>query len=140
MFVKPMLANTVEKSFDSDEWVFENKYDGYRAIAVVNPDKMELFSRNHLSFTEDFKPIAEELKKIKHTVVLDGEVVVENASGTSDFQMLQNYIKTGKGALKYYAFDILNLDGNDVTHLSLLQRKELLKLLLQSQKLKTNRI
>jgi bifunctional non-homologous end joining protein LigD len=134
-FVKPMLANITEKPFDDSEWVYENKYDGYRALAVINTDSVQLFSRNELSFNTNFKPVVEELKKIKHTVVLDGEVVVEDKSGRSDFQMLQNYIKTGKGILKYYVFDILTLDGNDVTDLSLLERKELLQLLLKKQKL-----
>ncbi|MCF6133243.1 DNA ligase D [Flavobacterium wongokense] len=130
-----MLANTTEKPFDSDDWIFETKYDGYRTIAVINQDKVELFSRNQLSFTDNFKPIAESLKNLPHNAVLDGEVVVENATGKSDFQLLQNYIKTGKGSLKYYVFDILELDGNDLTNLSVLQRKELLELLLRNQKL-----
>ncbi|SFD98698.1 DNA ligase D [Flavobacterium phragmitis] len=128
-FIKPMLANTFEKTFDNEEWIFENKYDGYRTIAVINPDQIELFSRNKISFTASFKPIADELRKIDHTVVLDGEVVVENDSGQADFQMLQNYLKTGLGHLKYYVFDLLNLDGNLLTELSLLERKELLKIL-----------
>ena len=130
-----MLASSLEKPFDDSNWVFENKYDGYRTLAVINADKVELFSRNQLSFTTNFKPIAEALKKIDHTAILDGEVVVENGSGRSDFQLLQNYLKTGKGTLKYYVFDILNLDGNDITTLSLLQRKELLRLLLKKEKL-----
>lgn len=129
VFLKPMLANTTEKPFDDEEWIFENKYDGYRTIAVINPPKVELFSRNKISFDTNFKPIAEELKKIDHTVILDGEVVVENESGRAEFQMLQNYIKTGIGNLKYYVFDLLNLDGNSITDLSLLDRKELLKIL-----------
>ena len=124
-----MLAKTTEKPFDDDEWIFENKYDGYRTISIINPDKIELFSRNQISFNINFKPIADELKKIDHTVILDGEVVVENDSGRADFQMLQNYIKTGIGNLKYYVFDLLHLDGNDITELSLLERKELLKIL-----------
>ncbi|WP_426485224.1 DNA ligase D [Flavobacterium sp. 2] len=128
-FIKPMLANSVKKPFDDEEWVFENKYDGYRTIAVINPNKIELFSRNQISFNTNFKPIAEELKKVDHTVVLDGEIVVENDSGLADFQMLQNYLKTGIGNLKYYVFDLLNLDGNKLTELSLLERKELLKIL-----------
>lgn len=128
-FIKPMLANTTEKPFDDEDWIFENKYDGYRTIAVVNSDKVELFSRNKISFDINFKPIADELKKIDHIVVLDGEVVVENESGRADFQMLQNYLKTGIGNLKYYVFDLLHLDGNPVTELSLLDRKELLKIL-----------
>jgi bifunctional non-homologous end joining protein LigD len=133
-FIKPMLANTTEKPFDDADWIFENKYDGYRSIAVINTNDVQLFSRNQLSFTANFRPIAEELKKIGHIAVLDGEIVVENASG-SDFQLLQNYLRTAKGSLKYYVFDILSLDGNDTTNLSLLQRKELLKLLLKKQKL-----
>lgn len=135
VFSKPMLADTTKQPFDDEDWVFENKYDGYRAIAVINPNDVNLFSRNQLSFTANFKAIAEELKKISHTAVLDGEVVIENTSGRSDFQMLQNNIKTGKGSLKYYVFDILNLDGNDTTTLSLTDRKEILQLLLKKQKL-----
>lgn len=128
-FVKPMLANTIDHPFDDEEWIFENKYDGYRTVAVINNQKAELFSRNKISFNTNFKPIAEELKKIDHTVILDGEIVVENESGRADFQLLQNYLKTGVGNLKYYVFDLLNLDGNPVTELSLLERKELLKIL-----------
>ncbi len=128
-FVKPMLANSAEKPFDDEEWVFEKKYDGYRTLAVINNDKVDLFSRNKISFNANFKPVADELKKIDHTVILDGEVVVENNAGRADFQMLQNYLKTGIGTLKYYVFDLLNLDGNSVTELSLLDRKELLKIL-----------
>jgi bifunctional non-homologous end joining protein LigD len=134
-FIKPMLAGITEMPFDDNSWVFESKYDGYRAIAVINPDNADLFSRNQISFNANFKPIAEELRKIKHTAVLDGEIVVENKSGRSDFQLLQNYIKTGKGILKYYVFDILSLDGNDTSGLSVLERKELLKLLLKKQQL-----
>lgn len=134
-FIKPMLAQLTEKPFNDEDWVFENKYDGYRALAVINPPAAQLFSRNQLSFDTDFKPIAESLRKMEHTAVLDGEIVVENASGRSDFQLLQHYIKTGKGKLKYYVFDLLSLDGNETTGLSLLKRKELLQLLLHKQKL-----
>lgn len=128
-FIKPMLASLREKPFDDDEWIFENKYDGYRTLAVINNQNVELLSRNKISFTENFKSIAEELKQIDHTVVLDGEVVVEDESGKANFQLLQNYIKTGNGNLKYYVFDLLNLNGNVITGLSLLERKELLKIL-----------
>lgn len=128
-FIKPMLADTKADSFDDSDWVFENKYDGYRAIAVINPDDVALFSRNKISFNVPFKPIADELQKIDHAAVLDGEIVVEDENGKASFQLLQNYIKTGLGTLKYYVFDLLNLDGNDTTNLSLLDRKQLLKIL-----------
>ncbi|WP_428229431.1 DNA ligase D [Flavobacterium sp.] len=128
-FIKPMLANTKEKAFDDAQWIFENKYDGYRAISVINPNEVQLFSRNELSFNSNFKPIADELQKVDHIAVLDGEIVVEDENGKANFQLLQNYLKTGLGTLKYYVFDLLNLDGNLLTDLSLLDRKQLLKIL-----------
>ncbi|MGO4770511.1 DNA ligase D [Flavobacterium sp. W22_SRS_FK3] len=135
-FIKPMLANIKEKPFDDADWVFEKKYDGYRAIAVINPPQVELFSRNEMSFNSNFKAVADELKKIDHTAVLDGEIVVEDENGKANFQLLQNYIKTGSGTLKYYVFDLLNLDGNSITELSLLERKELLKILFNKYQFK----
>lgn len=134
-FLSPMLAKLSEKPFDDADWIYENKYDGYRAVAVINPPDVQLFSRNKLSFNTDFKPIAESLKKMGHIAVLDGEIVVENASGRSEFQLLQNYIKKGSGTLKYYVFDLLSLDGNDITQLPLVERKQLLKMLIEKQKL-----
>lgn len=133
-FSSPMLASLTEKPFDNADWIFENKYDGYRTLAVINEDDVELFSRNKISFTNNFKPVTDDLKKITHNVVLDGEVVVEDESERSNFQLLQNYLKTGKGNIKYYVFDILNMDGNDTTNLTLLERKELLKMLLSNFK------
>ncbi|KFF03018.1 DNA ligase D [Flavobacterium reichenbachii] len=131
----PMLASLTDKTFDDPEWVFENKYDGYRTLAVIDgDDDVQLFSRNEISFTKNFQAIADELKKINHEAILDGEVVVEDENDHSDFQLLQNYLKTGKGNIKYYVFDILNLDGNDTTNLKLLERKELLKMLLSKYK------
>ena len=132
-FIKPMLAEVATKIFDDEDWVFEIKFDGYRTIAVINNKQVDLYSRNQLSFNEKFKPIQQELRKLKHSAVLDGEVVVEDNTGRSDFQLLQNYQKTGKGNIKYYVFDLLNLDGNDTRSLSLLERKELLKILIDKK-------
>ncbi|WP_456312532.1 DNA ligase D [Pseudomonas shirazensis] len=134
-FVKPMLATLVDKPFDDPEWIFENKYDGYRSIAVINPEEVHLFSRNEISFDKNFESIQQELKKINHQAILDGEIVVENEKGEANFQLLQNYIKTGEGIIKYYVFDILNLDGFSTVDLPLLERKELLKILLEKYKL-----
>ena len=136
-FMAPMLAgNKNSKPFDSSDYLFENKYDGYRAIAVVNNQSVSLWSRNENSFTKQFQPIAEELKKFKHTAVIDGEIVVQDVNGKASFQLLQNYVKTGEGNLYYYVFDLLNLDGNPTTALTLLERKELLKMLLQKHSFK----
>jgi bifunctional non-homologous end joining protein LigD len=127
-----MLAVTVKEAFDSKDWIFEKKHDGYRTIAVVNDGQVDLFSRNEISFNVLFKSIADKLENIGHNVVLDGEVVIEDKNGRASFQLLQNFKKSGKGTLKYYVFDLLHLDGNDITGLELLKRKELLKMLLSN--------
>jgi len=134
-FIKPMLATLAESTFDDPEWIFEKKYDGYRAISVINNQKANIYSRNKISFDKNFESLQKDLLKIDHQVILDGEVVVENDKGIATFQLLQNYLKTGKGILKYYVFDILNLDGFSTMNLPLLQRKELLKTLLDNNSL-----
>jgi bifunctional non-homologous end joining protein LigD len=125
--VKPMLATLVEAPFDRDGWVFEIKWDGYRAVAEVSSDKVRLYSRNHTSFESKFAPIVASLKQLGHDAVLDGEVVAVDAEGRGQFQLLQNYQKTGRGNLVYYVFDLLYLDGRDVRSLPLLERKNLLR-------------
>ena len=131
-----MLAVLKDAPFDDKNWVFEIKYDGYRALALCDPATgVDLYSRNLLSFNRVYKPLVSELEKISHSCLLDGEVVVEDEKGRSHFQLLQNYQKNQKGELRYYVFDLLNLDGNDTTKLPLTERKELLKLLLSKKKL-----
>lgn len=123
-FVKPMLATLVDKPFDRHDWLFEVKWDGYRAIAEVNDGMVRLYSRNQQPFNTTFAPIAESLKDLGHDAILDGEVVVLDKDGISQFQLLQNYRRTGKGQLVYYVFDILELDGEDLRSKPLRERKE----------------
>jgi bifunctional non-homologous end joining protein LigD len=135
--IEAMHAELGDRAFDDDNWIFELKYDGYRALASIDgKGQVELFSRNHLSFNDKFKPLTAELKTMKHEAVIDGEAVVEDETGRSSFQLLQNYQRTGEGKIKYYAFDILFLNGNDTRILPLLERKELLKMLLEKYKFK----
>lgn len=134
-FVSPMLATLTAAPFDNEDWIYEIKYDGYRTVAVIDDKHVNLFSRNELSFNKNFKAVADELQKISHNAVIDGEVVIEE-KGRSNFQLLQSFGKTGKGELKFYVFDIQQLDGHDTTQLPLLERKQLLKMLLSKYKLK----
>jgi bifunctional non-homologous end joining protein LigD len=127
---KPMLAQIAEKPFDHENWIYEIKYDGYRTLAVINANEVKLYSRNQMPMSTQFKSIRDELSNIKHSAVLDGEVVIEDETGKSSFQLLQNFRKSGKGELKYYVFDLLNLDNHNTRNLPLLDRKELLKTLL----------
>jgi bifunctional non-homologous end joining protein LigD len=125
--IRPMLAKLTESLIDNPDWIYEIKYDGYRIISTIRNGEVNLLSRNGNSYTENFKTIASELKGIKDNVIIDGEVVIENEKGLSDFQLLQNYNNTRSGELKYYVFDILYLNGHDVTNFPLTSRKELLE-------------
>ena len=130
--IKPMLAVLIDKPFNDKNWIFEIKWDGYRAIAEVEDGKVSLYSRNNISFTKKFSPIVESLKKIEHDVILDGEVVSVDDKGISKFQLLQEFQKTGNGNLLYYVFDIIYLDGYDIKKLPLIKRKDILRKILPS--------
>lgn len=125
--VQPMLATLIDKPFDDENWVYEVKWDGYRAIAFMKNGQVELKSRNDKSFNEKFYPIYDSLKTIRLNVILDGEVVVLKKNGTADFGSLQTWRSEADGNLVYYVFDILWYNGKDLKELSLLERKAILK-------------
>ena len=125
--VKPMLATLTGKPFDDKNWLFEIKWDGYRAIAEIKDGNVKLHSRNNKSFNKKFSPIADSLKIFEGELIIDGEVVVIDDEGASSFQMLQNYQKSGAGNLVFYVFDFLYVNGYDLVKLPLIQRKNLLK-------------
>ena len=125
-----MLARETDNAFDDKQWLFEIKWDGYRAISEINEGKVLIYSRNGNSFANDYPFVAQELKKIKHDAVLDGEIVILNEEGKSDFQKLQHYEDNTQYPLCYYVFDLLSLNGNSTYDLPLVERKELLRKLL----------
>ncbi|MGE5172845.1 MAG: DNA polymerase ligase N-terminal domain-containing protein, partial [Betaproteobacteria bacterium] len=130
--VQPMLATVAQEPFDHPDWIFEVKWDGYRAVAEIRDNSVSLYSRNGISFNKKFSPVVEALRKFGFDAVLDGEIVVVDEQGRPDFQMLQHYQDAGRGHLLYYVFDLLYFRGHDLTDLPLLRRKELLKKILPS--------
>ncbi|CAM3452283.1 DNA ligase (ATP) [Flavobacterium longum] len=132
---RPQLATLADEPFDNDEWLFETKYDGYRALAMIQDSGVELMSRNGLSFNGKYPAIVQSLEKVPHDLILDGEVVVEDSKGKSRFQWLQHIDeKPDRGTLKFYVFDVLYFNGFDLTPLALLTRKKILKALLPKLK------
>lgn len=125
--IEPMLATLVDKPFDNEDWVYEVKWDGYRAVAFMNKGKVELKSRNDKSFNEKFYPIYDKLKELELDAILDGEIVVLSGSGTANFGSLQNWRSEADGDLVYYVFDILWYKGQNLKDLTLLERKTILK-------------
>ncbi|MBE3046892.1 non-homologous end-joining DNA ligase [Candidatus Bathyarchaeota archaeon] len=130
--IKPMLATLIKEPFDHPDWMFEVKWDGYRAVAEIRDGDVSLYSRNRISLHQKFSPIMDSLRKFRFEAILDGEIVVVDDQGHPDFQMLQGYPKSGSGHLLYYVFDLLYFQGHDLTNLPLLRRKELLKEMLPS--------
>jgi bifunctional non-homologous end joining protein LigD len=125
--ITPMKATLVTEAFDREGWIFEMKWDGYRAIAEVRAGEILLYSRRAQTFQDKYPSIVTALRAIRHEAVLDGEIVVLDSSGKPSFQMLQLYQKSGEGELVYYVFDLLYLDGHDLRSLPLLRRKHLLR-------------
>jgi bifunctional non-homologous end joining protein LigD len=125
--IEPMLATLVDKPFDEPGWSYEIKWDGYRAIAYIRNHKVELISRNNKPFNEKFYPIVQELKGWEVNCVLDGEVIVVNDEGLSDFGALQNWRSEADGHLVYYVFDILWNDGISLLDYPLVERRKILQ-------------
>ncbi len=138
--IKPMLAVLVNKPFNKEGWLYEVKWDGYRAISMMKKNKVEIKSRNDKSFTDRFYPVTSALKELKLNAVVDGEIVVLDEKGISDFGNLQNWQSEEDGELMYYLFDIMWLNGNDLTEAPVVERKAILeKLIHENNVLKISR-
>jgi bifunctional non-homologous end joining protein LigD len=141
--IHPMLATSVDEPFDGAEWLFEIKWDGYRAIAFIENGKLRLVSRNQNDLTARF-PELKDLPKFVHakTAILDGEVVALDDEGRASFSLMQQRTGFRPGGKRvatkadvpvlYYAFDLLYLDGYDLRKLPLEDRKKKLAALLIS--------
>lgn len=128
------LAKLVNKVPGGADWLYELKYDGYRILAYLEGGKVRLITRNGEDYTKHFQVIADSLIDwaVGRSMVLDGEVVILNADGRTDFQALQKYIKNPIGEnLMYFVFDLLALEGEDLRYHRLIDRKERLKMLLE---------
>lgn len=125
--IEPMLATLVDEPFHEEGWIYEIKWDGYRALAYLNNNNVEIRSRNNKSFNQKFYPIYDRLKNWKVNAVFDGEVIVMNEKGAADFSDLQGWRSEADGHLAYYIFDILWLDGEDLTRTPLKERRDILR-------------
>jgi bifunctional non-homologous end joining protein LigD len=129
--IKPMLATLVDTAFDDAKWIYEIKWDGYRALAYSNGNNVEIISRNNKSFKGKYAPVTEALQSLGIKAVLDGEIVAIDENGLANFQLLQNW-QNAPVQLRYYVFDLLWLDGYDVTAIPLIERKKILQNILPS--------
>jgi len=128
-FVEPMQCKAVTELPEGDDWTFEIKFDGYRCIAVKTGNKATLFSRNEKRLNDRFPAIAEALATLPGDFAVDGEIVALDARGRPSFQLLQNS-GSSLPPIFFYAFDLLNSDGEDLVALPIERRREMLNQLL----------
>jgi bifunctional non-homologous end joining protein LigD len=139
--IHPMLAESIDKPFDGQEWLFEIKWDGYRALALIADGKVRLVSRNQNDLTPRYPELKDLPRFVKaKTAILDGEVVALDKEGRASFSLMQQRTGFRPGGRRmatnadvpvlYYAFDLLYLDGYDWRRVPLERRKEKLASLL----------
>ena len=136
--IHPMLASSVAKAFDDPDWLFEIKWDGYRAVAFIEDGRVRLVSRNQNDLTAQFSELGSLPQFVNaQRAILDGEIVALDEEGRPSFSLIQQRtgLQPGKRRLArregvpviYYAFDLLYLDGLDLRRVALEQRKQLLQ-------------
>ncbi|WP_407152431.1 non-homologous end-joining DNA ligase [Bradyrhizobium sp. ORS 86] len=130
-FIEPALATSIEKVPSGERRIHEIKFDGYRVQVHLANETAKIFTRRGHDWTHRFKRVAHDAWRIKaKSAVVDGEIVVPAADGTTDFSVLQNELKGKSKSIVLVAFDLLYLNGRDIRNLPLFQRKAELKKIL----------
>jgi len=128
-FVSPQLATLVDSPPQEDDWLHEIKFDGYRMLCHLDHGRVRFFSRNQKEWSSKFPGIAKVVNSLKvTTAIIDGEVVMTDNSGRTSFQKLQQAMgRGGATGFIYQVFDLIYLEGTDLTRTPLIDRKQLLK-------------
>ncbi|HZF64766.1 MAG TPA: DNA ligase D, partial [Chitinophagaceae bacterium] len=130
---EPMLATLTSDPVEGGEWVYEMKWDGYRAISYMQNGTVKIASRNNKSFNEKYYPLRQALEAWNINAVVDGEITILNEQGMPDFSNLQLWRSEADGLLVYYIFDVLWFEGVSLMKVPLEKRRELLKALFPSE-------
>jgi bifunctional non-homologous end joining protein LigD len=127
-FTEPALATSIEKVPAGERWIHEIKFDGYRVQVHLANEAVKIFTRRGNDWTKRFKRVAHDAWRIKAaSAVVDGEIVVPAADGTTDFSVLQNELKGSSKTIVLVAFDLIYLNGQDIRREPLVRRKAELK-------------
>ncbi|MBO0748989.1 MAG: DNA ligase D [Porphyrobacter sp.] len=140
-FRAPQLATLVDAVPAGNGWLHEIKFDGYRALVACADDTVRVYTRKGLDWSDKFAPLVERFQALDlPSCLIDGEIVAYDKAGNPDFSSLQQVLKRGRGAqgtgdhLAFHAFDLLEVNGEDLTKLSQVERKERLEALLEEAK------
>src|SRR5437879_7745420 len=131
-FIEPALATSIDKVPSGDRWIHEIKFDGYRVQLHIHNDAIKVLTRRGNDWTRRFSKIAADAYLINAgSAIIDGEIVVPAADGTTDFSVLQNELRGTSTRIVMIAFDLLYLNGQDLRKLPLIDRKTHLKKLIE---------
>jgi bifunctional non-homologous end joining protein LigD len=130
-FIPPQLATLMKEPPQGEGWLHELKFDGYRMLCHWNEGKVRFWSRNQKDWTEKFPAVAKAFKSLKvRSIVVDGEIVIMDAQGQTSFQRLQQAMGRSNVPFVFQIFDLLYLDGYNLTGVVLRERKQILETLL----------
>src|ERR1044072_8807060 len=131
-FISPQLASAVDHPPPRAGWIHEVKHDGYRTLLAIERGKARAYTRNGFDWTERYPGIVSAGAELPcRAALLDGEVIVQDERGVSDFEALSGAIRWLPHTLRFYAFDILHLNGEDLRDEPLIDRRTKLKGLLR---------
>ena len=134
-FIEPCSPILVAEPPGGERWIHEIKHDGFRTQLIISGREVKAFTRNGYDWSERYRPVIVAGAMLEcHSAIIDGEMIVQREDGTSDFEALSAIIRRAPKRLLFYAFDLLHLNGQDLRDLPLLERRELLRELIRTDR------
>ena len=132
-FIEPQLASSVDQPPEGKDWIHEIKHDGYRCQVLLERGHARVFTRSGYDWSERYPSIVRAAAKLPcGSAIIDGEAIVQDQNGVSDFEALNSAMWWHPDTIILYAFDLMHLNGRDLRRQPLLERRDLLKALLGS--------
>jgi bifunctional non-homologous end joining protein LigD len=123
-FIEPQLPSPVDQPPEGKHWIHEIKHDGYRCQVLVERGQARIFTRNGYDWSDRYPGIVRAAANLRcKSAIIDGEAIVQDDDGRSDFESLQSAIRVRRYSIILYAFDVLHLDGKDLRQQTLLERR-----------------
>ena len=130
-FIEPQLASLGRSTAEGKHWIHEIKHDGYRSPVVIERGEARVFTRNGFDWSDRYPSIVRAAANLRcQSAIIDGEAIVQNGNGASDFETLSSALRQRPHSIILYAFDLLHLDGKDFRQQTLMERRAMLKQLL----------
>src|SRR6185436_7886859 len=127
-FIESQLASPVDQPPEGKHWIHEVKHDGYRSQVVIERGQVRVFSRNGHDWSDRYPSIVRAAASLRcKSAIIDGEAIVQNSDGASDFEALGSALRQRPHSIILYAFDLLHLDCKDLRQQTLVERRASLK-------------